>query len=573
MAKKNVFSSPTASESHHRNAFDRSFEINFQLSNGMLIPTFCKFCFGHSHVRINQRSFMRTAEVNKAAFPALPMYTDYFFVPMHQILSNWNAFRSRTNDRYSSRLGVPARLPAFNKASLQNWLGGYSQSDRQRYDAIRLLDMLDYGWSMGQVDQSSIDSLSGFDGLSAIGDVTPLALCAYQKVYYDHFRNTAYEANDVAAYNLDDLYTLENDSEVVGTIDAIRLNKFLTLRYVNYRRDFLNTVYPSLNFVSSEANGFQSVNTLPASVLNGYVTSAGSSSYLLGPNFNGMFVNINSTSNSGSNAPNFSLQSLRASFALEKLLRVSAFTPQHVKDQMQARFGYTPKSATMHESVRLGSFKNDIIIGEVTATATTAIGGQTTYLGSVGGKGVGAGDYEKPISYDVPEDGMLIGVTYVLPRSTYDANKVDAVHQQFVPEDWSLPEYDNLGLQPLYVKNYQTYRLNTETDSEELARNNQIMGYQPRDMQYKASISTNHGLFQSNRYLADWVLHGKGGDLVRDVGSNGVDASYFKATPSDINSLFVDSYDGTPLSDQFYGNMVIQFACIQDKPIFGIPSI
>ena len=109
MSKKTVFSNPTANESHSRNAFDRSLELNLNFSNGMLIPTFCQFFFGHSHVKLNQRSFFRTADLNTAAFPALPLYTDYFFVPMHQLLTNWNAFRSRTNDRFSARLGNISR--------------------------------------------------------------------------------------------------------------------------------------------------------------------------------------------------------------------------------------------------------------------------------------------------------------------------------------------------------------------------------------------------------------------------------------------------------------------------------
>ena len=582
MAKKTVFSRPTANESHSRNAFDRSYVNNLNFSAGMLVPTMCQFVFGHSHVRLNQRSFFRTADVNKAAFPSLPMYTDYFYVPMHQILSNWNAFRSRTNDRFSSRLGNFSALPNFNKSQLVTALQsmrGNSSGDLQASEAIRLLDWLDYGWNHQQLRAQTNFSSTDFDDLNAVGSVTPLALCAYQKIYYDHYRNTAYEGNDVQAYNLDDLFTLSGDNEQLGTISSTRLLKFLRLHNVNYKRDFLNTVYPSLNFISAAINSFSIYNTfVPASVVQAY-DEFGTSSGISSPLFDGSAVNIGqidkvyigSQQSSTYYQRPISTQAIRASFALEKLLRVSAFTPQHVKDQFQARFGYTPKSSNLHESVRLGSFKNEIVIGEVTATAASS----NVTLGTIGGKGVGAADFERTISYDVPEDGFIMALSYVLPTNTYDSCRVNQIHQQFQAEDWSLPEYENLGLQPLYMKNIFNDRTgSTDTDTAQIARGNFLFGYQPRDMQYKASVSVNHGEFVKGRTMEAWVLHGRWSVLQALARSpQAASADYFKCTPSDIDEIFVDAYDGTPESDQFFGHIVNSFGCIQDKPILGIPKI
>ena len=153
MSKKSVFSRPKAKETHSRNAFDRSFVKNFNFSAGMLIPTFSKFCFGHSHVRINQDSFVRTADINKPAFPSMPMYTDYYFVPMHRLLTCWNAFRSQTNDRTSSLLSIPSSIPSFNVSILRSTIGQLEGTDNDLdgangswiEGAFRLLDILDYG--------------------------------------------------------------------------------------------------------------------------------------------------------------------------------------------------------------------------------------------------------------------------------------------------------------------------------------------------------------------------------------------------------------------------------------------
>lgn len=598
--KKNVFSRPEASESHSRNAFDRSFVTNFNLSAGMLLPSFCKFVFGKSHVRINQSSFFRSADVNTPAFPSMPLYTDYYFVPMHQLVSNWNAFRSQTNDRFSSALGVPAILPSFSvneirnaiKDSLTNGLKDGSNRYTWHHGALRLLDLLDYGITADGYDESST---SEQNGLTALGNLSPLAACAYQKIYYDHYRNTAYEANDVAAYNLDSMFTLNGDSASTIPLSKNDVLKYFNLHYVNYRRDFFNTIYPSLNFIASAASGFTATKfKLPSNVLGmGFVSANGnfspSSSVNTVPVVTDMAI-APSRSNSSGSLYGFTLQNLRAAFAVEKLARISSFAPQHVVDQFQARFGYRPKSDSLNESVRLGSFTNNIIVGEVTQTATTqTTSGSSTVenrLGTVGGKGIGASDRSKPISYDVPEDGFVIGVSYVLPRLTYDSYKVDMIHQQFYPEDWSLPEFENLGLQPILLKNVALAKpLNTISDVTCIGIGNYLLGYQPRDMQYKASISTNHGLFNRKWQLPNtsspagvlsaFVFHGKY-DYTHDssgLGGNGVTYAYFKCAPSDLDDIFAQDYDGTQFTDQFFGQMSVDFACIQDKPIFGIPRL
>lgn len=583
MPKKTVFSRPTADESHSRNAFDRSFISNVNFPTGMLVPTFCQFVFGHSHVRLNQRSFFRTSQASKPAFPQLPMYTDYFYVPMHQLISSWNAFRTRTNDRFSSRIGLIQRLPALYKSDLTAALDAKANAGDhvEINDSLRLLDLLDYGVNKSQVANYGTSYSAGdFADIFDYGALSPLKLCAYQKVYYDHYRNTAYEVNDVQAYNLDDMYTLSGDNESsVYTWNTGRVEKLLEMHYVNYRRDLLNTIYPSLNFTAiAYPYSQQTGNQIPTNVVQGYVSdlSRNEAAYYT-PWFSQNFVNIGasvltptvSNGNMQLQLP-MSTSAIRASFALEKLLRVSAFTPQHVKDQFKARFGYMPKSSTLNESVRLGSFKNDIILGEVTSTASTTIsGGVTTMLGAVGAKGVGASDYGKPISYDVPEDGFIIALSYVLPTMTYDSNRIDPINQQFTPEDWSLPEYENLGLQPILQKNVKMSRLSTDTDATMRQFGNVVLGYQPRDMQFKASVSENHGLFNVQEDLSSFVTHGK----LDFAHGNVVNASYFKCVPTDVNALFVDAYDGTEESDHFFGCINHQFACIMDKPIFGVPNL
>ena len=587
--RKTVFSRPESKENHKRNSFDRSFVSNYNFSAGMLLPTFVKFCFGNSHVKINQRSFFRTADVNTAAFPSLPHYTDYYFVPMHQIISGWNDFRSLTNDRHSSKLPVPLTLPSFTVRDVRSCLNTTLASEwndlcgfNRTWGSIRLLDLLGYGWNIGDVSMSSIFTTI-FDNFPDFGSQNPLALCAYQKVYYDHYRNTAYESNNVKRYNLDYLYGGSGDSCTPDFISTNELCDMMEMHYVNYRRDVFNTIYPSLNFISSRANPLNSVKfRLPATVvgIGGIYQGSILSNSITTPSVSsdGNAVAPSSVAGPAGSAGGFTLQNLRASYALERLARVSAFAPQHVIDQFEARFGYRPRSASMHESVRLGSFSNSINIGEVTSTAQTDPDASLGRLGSIGGKGVGASDYENVITYDVPEDGFIIGVSYVLPRLQYDTNFVSQINQQFAPEDWSLPEFDNLSLQPVLRKHVCLEHSTSEStqddrDTKDVLVGNAILGYTPRDMQYKAEVSVNHGLFNAGFPLSIFTTHGKRKSYFSRYLNDGLSAAYFKCTPSDLDDIFVEQADGQENSDQFFGQIVVSFACIQDKPIFGIPSI
>lgn len=568
MAKKTVFSNPVAKESLPRNSFPMSFVKNLNFSAGMLVPTFVKFVHGHSHVRLNQQTFMRTADVNTAAFPPLPMYTDFYFVPCTQIMSNWNDFKTHTNDQYSASLPFPRALPSFSVTEVNNIITSEAVDGSGYYDyasgAIRLFDLLGYGFNYNH--------LIGRQNVPLVGRQNVLFACAYQKVYYDHYRNTAYEQNDVFAYNIDD----KTASQSSSFLSNDRLLNMFKLRYVNYRRDALNTIYPSLNFVAYSAGGMELRQNLPDNLLG----LVGSPNIAETPDFEGIAPNIDLSNTILEYPAGFTLDNMRAAYALEKLLRVSSFAPQHVVDQFQARFGYRPKSASMRESIRLKSFKNDIIIGEVTATAETGSDGAQR-LGSIGGKGVGASSPDYALSYDTPEDGILIGVSYVLPELTYDSSRVDLVNMALSAEDFALPEYANLGLQPVFMKNVRTITEDdfetTPTSSQLVEANNKILGLQPRDMQFKSSVSTNHGLFLTNNNLSPFVVHGLKDFPNRGTQytSNGLDMYYFKCLPSDLDSIFVTAYPktGDEKYDQFYGHFEYRLNIIQDKPIFGIPNL
>lgn len=580
MAKTSVLSRPLPDQHLPRNTFDRSFFKNLNWSSGMLLPVFCQFVPVGSSGSINRSIFMRTAAVNTAAFPKLDTHIDFYKVPLKLLMTRYNEFKLNISDCNSSGLingtiqdDPPQTLPFMEWQVLNQMadITGSGQStdivgDRIGNGVRRLADLLGYNdkfltWSQSQ--QSDIATMR----------LQTFRFQAYQKVYYDHYRNTAYESNNPFAYNADFLYSQQSRVSL-GEYGINDMNNgILTLRYVNYRKDFFQNIYPALNYVVSNPSGINwdiPSNLFPFSPIptSAVVTYSGNGGQVL--------AHSNVESSGGASFVNVSVQQLRAAFALDKLMRLSAYAPKHVKDQLQSRFGVSVSAASSYESQYLGSFKNDIVIGEVTSTADTEqiSPGYGEGLGAIGGRGVGGEQRGKDIHFDVTGDdgdSIIIGVMYSLARSVYDANRLDSFNFKFTREDLFNPEFMDLGLRPVTLK--EVY---TPLQGATLAQLNTILGYVPRDQEYKLGIDENHGLFKETQQLSIFTNHTNTALVQRGhtLGTAGVNASWFKMSPSDLDSIFVTAYDADDQStDQFFGNIEFKFISRQNMSVHGQPRL
>lgn len=608
---KKVLGRPLPDASIPRNAFDRSYVRNFNHSVGMLLPVFCEPVIAGSSIKLNRQIFERTADVNTAAFNKLDTHIQFYAVKLKYLYSRWDDFKLNIQDLQTSAYNVlsndlvgvpsvPTSIPTFDihaRLTSQDVLdlkdgAGYSW----REGALRLLDLLGYNG----------------EGLNPSGrpNMNTLRLQAYQKVYYDHFRNTAYESNDPFAYN-SDMFMQNNGVSPSEVVYNQFLQRIMTLRYVNYRKDYFQNIYPALNYVVSEPSGLSwqlpsslvgATGSSPISIsgtatLNGTTsddftrwhelygsslekgqpiqTSNGfkSLSYQGGVHTQSNVVHdhavsgsatIRSDSNLILNPSLYNVQSIRASFALDKLLRSSAYAPKHARDQYKARYGISGKGFDDHLSDFIGSFMNDITIGEVVSTSDTLNGNVGNRLGAIGGKGIGSGDYGRTLEYTANEDSLIVGVCYTIPRTQYDADRYDNWNCKSSREDFFVPEYMDLGLQPLY---------RMELYADDVNTNNRILGYVPRYQEYKLGIDVNNGLFRSNQNLSAFVVHTNADERGLPVNANGVNLSFFKCTPSDVDSLFVESYDGEQSTDQIFSNCRFMFVVNCNMSVHGQPRL
>ena len=74
------------------------------------------------------------------------------------------------------------------------------------------------------------------DSVTSSFMVNPFRFLAYQKIYFDHYRNPLYELNDPTSYNVDSKFG--NSSFSLDTSMNV-------LRYRNWNKDYFTSLSPS----------------------------------------------------------------------------------------------------------------------------------------------------------------------------------------------------------------------------------------------------------------------------------------------------------------------------------------
>lgn len=616
MAKNSVLSRPQVSASVGRSAADLTETFNFSQSAGMICPIYCHAFIAGTDGYIDRTSFTRTATPVFPAFQDVKQCVDVFLVPLRYIYGAWNDWKLNINDLNSSLFQVNTTQQNYApNINMVNFMVNYFSKGVSANNFARLAEPLGYGnlpWTSFNYPYL----------------VNLLPLAAYQKIYFDHYRNTSYENNNPYAYNLDWLYNVSNCTlNHTGKLDigttytspaGAALQGLTQLRFVNYRNDYFHNIYPSINYSLTSPTGREwdvpsSVYLGPSSISgNGFsVESANDRDRWTGKGvrINDLykgdvsgFSSLSGTTDAGSVAnafhthivsgsqsqkttvDSYNVYAIRAAFALDKLLRASAYAPKHVKDQFKARFGVDVPASVSQESIRVASWQNDIVFGEVTSTAdTTDSDGNGDSLGAIGGKGIGSAR-DGRVHFHCAEDSILIAVQYFTPKPMYDA-VLSEWNAKLEREDFFQPEFQNLGLRPLYCD------FVTVNGMAAGSSNRPIVGWTVPNQYYKLGINKNYGIFK-NTYihassgsndinvlidsspLSAFTTHVNNVSLRDDTESVGY--TYFKVSPADLNPIFINQYDveiGNPLYDQFYGQCTLGIKITHNMSVHGQPSL
>lgn len=558
-----------------RNAFDLSHSDIFSIAPGMLLPIHVQEVNPNEHFEFNPNVYVRTMPLNTAAFVRAKQHVEFFFVPMRTLCRQWNQFIVGTDYKISSisalnnytTLGVDMDLPYCAK-----WCSDVSQPNNDNktifglpfgHDSVRLLDMLGYG-----VNSANIGSFSRTQHKK----VNIFRLLAYQKVYYDNYRNPLYEINDPSAYNIDQFFGT-NKTFVFDGSDIDICKKFVTLRYRNWAKDYFTCSSPDwmgadyltqptnvpLNIVVSEVGvvgnsaisnkneGFYANNNLD----NGsdVTTSTGIGAYLKTP-----------YSSSDNSSFALSVANLRAAFAYDKMLRLSvAAGDGDYGSQIRAHYGFN----AVHDDWKsqfIGGCSAPVNISEVLTTATT----EQAPTGDIYGKG--ASFNQGTFSFDTREHGIIIGILSIVPEADYQSSMLDKFNTKFSREEYFQPEFADLGKQPIVATEL------TLLGSDGKLRQDSILGFVPRYMEYKTCVDKVHGQFVSGGSLSAWSAP-RNNPAIQSGSDYGFSSTSLKVDPRIFNPIVSVVYDGSDKTDQFIIDCTISCRSIRPMSITGEPML
>lgn len=593
MPRNKVLEKAKVSFNGDRNAVDLSQIRSFDALAGQLNIAYCQPFVAGTKGKINRKCFTRTASVVSPAFHSITEHFDFFVVPIHALWRYWENWKLQINDMQDTKLvdfnglnmapdlSLPGYVPRVDfNGIIPKTFGDYTSvtysSDTAAAaqvgkinDALRLLDSLNYseriGYKIG-VGQTRVMNL--------------FMLAAYQKCYFDHYRNTAYESNNPYAYNFDWLYNSvlngllapdADQSTPAAAKDIYVMKELLTMRRVNYRNDYFHNIYPALNYVQSSPSG--GAFSVPVSGVAYNSTS-------LTPRSTPLYGAANPilASSSGNTDPNVSVQSIRALFALDKLMRASAYAPKHVREQYKALYGVDNVEDFDMKSERIGSFQSNVILQEVTNMAQDA----SYDLGNLGAKGLGNGENEKPIEFYCKYDSIVIGLHYFVPRARYDAYGLHPWNSKIAQSDFYIKAFENLGLRPFYSLNI---------DAE---RSPVVLGWTVPNFEYKILPDLNTGCFKrkfvnfvvsnpnTGVYQASVANSGQSTDPLstfvphteEPLNTTSVTAEYFKVAPEDLDNIFKNKVGASRSKTryQFYGEFRISVPVVVPMSVHGQPN-
>lgn len=568
----NVFSQQRKKAHLQRNAFDLSHSDIFSMAPGMLLPCHVSEVNPGEYFEFNPQVYTRTMPLNSAAFVRLKQHVEFFFVPMRTLCRQWNQWIVGTKypisaisslNSLQSNFGYSLNLLNFVLRVSQNVTSSSSDSTnifgfKIGNDVLRLLDLLSYG-----VNVSNFKDVASFasSNESANLSVNIFRALAYQKIYFDHYRNPLYESNDPLAYNIDDKFGL-GSSELWSD----RSLKFFTLRYRNWSKDYFTSVSPSwqgadyvyhgssidmskvLNLGSNQPN----VNgNLGPTVLDPRGANA---SALNGSSVGG----LESGSLGNSQHAILSVANLRAAYALDKLYRLSISAGDgDYGSQIRAHYGFDAVHDDWKSSF-IGGTSAPISISEVVTTATT----EQAPTGDIYGKG--ASFNSGKFSFTAKEHGIIMGIISIVPEADYMSNQIDRFNTKFYREEYFQPEFADLGKQPLYSN-----EVNFAPEGSILT--NDVIGFTSRYMEYKTAVDRVHGNFAGGN-LKQWAAP-RNNPLIKVSTALALTAVSLKVDPRILNPIMSVEFDGSESTDQFIVDCSIGVKSIRPMSVSGEPML
>lgn len=337
---------------------------------------------------------------------------------------------------------------------------------------------------------SEVTETNGFTDISVTSPryLSLYPILAYNKVFYEFFRNTYYDNDyNVKDYNIDFLYGIDGQ-EPTPLFSHFDL-RFLDIEYHQYKKDIFTGGLPSAQFgavsaltLNSVAEGLTTNNSTYGGVNDGQAAFIDQN-----------LVDVNGRPSRHTHAlslqvdSRFDVLQLKRAEMLQDYRQTLLRNGNKTSDIFKGIYGSSPASEDDNSPRFLDAFGSNIFVDTVVSTAETSSENNGS-LGSLGARStISAGGSFK---FKTSDFGCLLFLSYIVPENMYGSTMFDECLLANDPESHFLPFFQNLGFQPVYNHNLNAYLMRE--------RNTDLVRvYSPSYYQHKQQLSLAHGNFVS----------------------------------------------------------------------------
>lgn len=581
-----------------RSGHSLSHRYAFTAAAGQLITTFWDYASpGDKYSIKTDFDLSRALPLLQPATLDIEVCTDYFFVPMDLMFMPFGELYSGTQNLFSTNFRFDQQSPDLpfmrlwtDGFLLNRFQKGFSFFDGYGKSIFRMLDMMgDLPLLVSPRNQRTpaearmgiTDTFNSSPRPNRTdGSIWPYL--AYQAIYQYFYRDEEHEVFNPATFNIDsvDWNTGIGNTLLQGT-DALNIDpyatRYMVLRYVNRKADYFTDIQKSalinvtnlgrdLAAFGGDDFGLKnwltkttSADVAPYSVRSDGDVRENNTATSVGYDARNIGLDIDTVLDNGASlSALLNTAGLRALFANEKLLRVTAAAKKNYDDQTLAHFGVKVPHDVKHQITHFGHNIMKYQVSEVVSTAQTEQG----VLGEQAGRLYGANKNDSFETFTAPVHGVVMAITFVRPSYSYIVPQ-HRINKYTSIGDWWRPEYDHIGMQPIFRQEVQFNAF----DSNQYQNCNDVVGWQYRWSELKrrfnrASYAFADGTYSSYLVVSSPWSHIFNGKIVDRVPVNfdwlnNNTAVFFKVSPHDTDMIFGAAYNELwTVSEQRWSDIV-----------------